>query len=667
MTDTPSSSIAGAGDPILAPSSESAVDGEQASRAAVATPGTWRRMGRRLRVDKPAMVAATFLVLLVLAAIFAPLIAAFDPNQQGVGMRFEGPSTRHWLGTDDLGRDTFSRLLFGSRVSLRTGAQVLVLALLFAVPVGLVSGFRGGLVDNVIMRFMDALASVPGLVLALAVVGILGHGLERVAIALAIVIAPSFVRLVRAQTLAVREETFIEASESIGTPERVVLRKRVLPNVISPLIVAVALASGSVLVAESSLALLGFGPKPPQATWGGMLQRGYTVIFTEPWQILIPGLVLAATVLAFNTLGDGIRDALGLGLPRVAGVKGRLGLTSVKNSPAVANATPTDELLNVRGLTVEFHTHAGPVTVVDDVSLSVRRGEVLGLVGESGSGKSVTSMSIMRLLPTPPARIVRGSVTFDGRELLTASFEEMRRIRGREISMVFQDPMTSINPAFTVGNQIIEIIRRHNGGSKAVAERRAEELLNMVGIPDPRRRLEDYPHQMSGGMRQRVLLAMALAAEPRLLIADEPTTALDVTVQAQILDLIRKLQQEMDLAVIFVTHDLGVVADICDRVAVMYAGQIVEESDVDSLFERPRHPYTEGLLAAIPQVDESDKAMVSIPGVVPAAAFMPQGCRFAPRCAYATSECSQPVELVFGDERHVRCIHTDRLTLGGVR
>jgi len=639
--------------------------GGTAEPVAPVTPSPWRRTIRRFRRDKVALVALTFLVLLILVAIFAPVVAPHEPNAQGVSQRFAGPSGDHLFGTDRLGRDTLSRIIFGARISLRTGLQIIITGLIVGIPIGLFAGYRGGLVDNVIMRIMDALSSVPALVTALAVVGVLGPGLGKVAIALSIVITPGFVRLIRAQALAVREETFIEASHSLGTRERTILFRRVLPNVASPLIVAVTLATGAMLVAEAGLSLLGYGITPPDPSWGSMLQDGYQSIFTHPWQMLVPGIVLAITVLAFNTVGDALRDALGLGIGKVPGFKRKLGITTVerRGEPAPAGA---EDLLAVSGLTVEFVTEDGPVTVVDDVGFAIRKGEVLGLVGESGSGKTVSSLSIMRLVPSPPGRIIDGSIRFDGRELLDLSPAEMRRVRGDEIAMVFQDPMTSLNPAYTVGNLLREAVRANTDVGRREAEDRAQELLRLVGIPDPVRRMKDYPHQLSGGMRQRVLLAMALAGSPRLLIADEPTTALDVTVQAQILDLVRTFGRDTSMSVLFVTHDLGVVADLCDRVVVMYAGQVVEEADIHDLFERPRHPYTEGLLAAIPQIAAVGGRLASIPGVVPSPAAMPPGCRFEPRCPYAVPACREPVAFVPRAGRMVRCIRAEELSLRGV-
>ena len=639
---------------------------------ATPTPSPWRRALRRLLRDKPAVVALAFLVLLLLVAVFAPLVAPHSPEQIRVAAPFSGPSWNTPFGTDSLGRDVFSRIIYGARVSLSSGFEIVFLALLAAVPIGLLAGFRGGGTDNLLMRVMDALASFPPLVLALAVVGVLGPGLENAVLAIAIVVIPGFARLVRAQTLAVRQETFIEASRSMGTKPGRVRRKRVLPNVASPLIVAVSLAMGAALIAEAGLSLLGFGVLPPKPSWGSMIQQGRTFIYNHPWQVFVPSIALALTILAFNTFGDGLRDALGLGLPKgKQTIKGRLGLTTVARPAAtsqVANGK-SDALLSVSDLSVQFLTESGPATVVDHVSFSVAPGEMIGIVGESGSGKTVTSLAVMRLVPSPPGRIVSGSVMFDGRDLLTLSLGDMRKVRGDEIAMVFQDPMTSLNPVFTIGTQLVDTIRLHRKMKKRAARARAVELLGMVGIPDPERRIKDYPHQLSGGMRQRALLALALSCEPRLLIADEPTTALDVTVQAQILDLLRSLQARLGMAVVLVTHDLGVIADLCSRVVVMYAGQVVEEASVEDLFAHPQHPYTEGLLAAIPQVAEHDERLASIPGVVPDPLAMPTGCRFRPRCPYAMPECaSAPVELRAAGEQHrARCIRVDELSLKGAR
>jgi len=306
---------------------------------------------------------------------------------------------------------------------------------------------------------------------------------------------------------------------------------------------------------------------------------------------------------------------------------------------AAPRLAPGEPLLEVDALYTQFDTLSGPARSVDGVSYTVCAGRTLGVVGESGCGKSVTALSIMRLLPTPPARI-RGAVRLRGIDLLKLSEPEMRKLRGNRISMIFQEPMTSLNPVLTIGRQIAETVQLHQQASRAEAWKRAVEMLRVVQIPEPERRVNEYPHQLSGGMRQRVMIAMALACKPEVLIADEPTTALDVTIQAQILALIRRLQQELGMGVVMITHDLGVVAESCDRVAVMYAGRKVEEADAVELFERPLHPYTRALMASMPSMNTSRRRLAEIPGLVPSPQAPRRGCAFAPRCPYADARCS---------------------------
>jgi len=310
------------------------------------------------------------------------------------------------------------------------------------------------------------------------------------------------------------------------------------------------------------------------------------------------------------------------------------------------DAETGDLALEVEGIQTFFFTRQGIVKAVDGVSFYLRKGETLGIVGESGCGKSITALSVMRLVPDPPGKIIAGRITLDGRDLLPLSDAEMRDIRGNEISMIFQEPMTSLNPVFTIGYQISEALILHQGMSKAQALARATEMLDLVKIPEPARRVREYPHQLSGGMRQRAMIAMALACNPKVLIADEPTTALDVTIQAQILDLILNLQQQLGTAVILITHDLGVIAETAQRVVVMYAGRKVEEADVEPLFADPMHPYTHGLLSSVPHLDAMRGAaatpterLTEIPGIVPPLNDLPDGCAFAPRCDYATDQC----------------------------
>ena len=327
-----------------------------------------------------------------------------------------------------------------------------------------------------------------------------------------------------------------------------------------------------------------------------------------------------------------------------------------------------EPLLEVRELQTHFFTDDGVVRAVDGVSYAIGAGETLAVVGESGSGKSVTALSILRLIASPPGRVVGGSIRFRGRDLLALADAEMRAIRGREISMIFQEPMTSLNPVYTCGEQIIEVVMLHERATRAAARARAIEMLALVGIPAPEQRVDEYPHQMSGGMRQRVMIAMALACRPALLIADEPTTALDVTIQAQILDLLKRLQRELGMAVLLITHDLGVVAETADRVAVMYAGQVVEYADVRTTFRATRHPYTAGLLASLPRLGEEHERLRVIPGQVPDPARFPTGCRFHPRCPVAVERCRTEVPALrdVGGGHLARCFRAEEIASGAI-
>jgi len=332
----------------------------------------------------------------------------------------------------------------------------------------------------------------------------------------------------------------------------------------------------------------------------------------------------------------------------------------VEIEPKREGRTP---LLELRELRTWFRTDEGTAKAVDGVSYAIHDGETLGVVGESGSGKSVTALSVMRLVPSPPGWVEGGEILFRGESLLSVPDEEFRRIRGNEIAMIFQEPMTALNPVYTVGDQIMEAVMLHRGIGAEEARTHAIDMLRKVGIPSPETRVDNYPHEMSGGMRQRVMIAMAMSCDPSLLIADEPTTALDVTIQAQILDLIRELQQEMGMSVLLITHDLGVVAETAHKVAVMYAGKVVEYASVETLFERPRHPYTIGLFRSLPDLAGPGERLVTIPGIVPSANAFPSGCRFRTRCPIATERCAQEVPplapLEEGGEHTVACHHLE--------
>jgi peptide/nickel transport system permease protein len=608
-----------------------------------------KRLRQRFFRDKFAVAGLMYLTVLAVIAALANVIAPYPAGELNAGgaQAFEAPSLSHFLGTDDLGRDTLSRIMFGSQFALRDALFVVALTLVVGVPIGLLAGWYGSWADNVLMRMMDGINSVPAIILILSVAEVTNQALIWALVAIAVTFVPALTRLVRSATLSVREELYIEASIVAGTPTRRIILKRVLPNIMPPIIVQASITAGAAIFIQATLAVLGIGYPAGTPAWGAMLNEAFQSMAISFWGMFYPGLAIALTVLAFNLVGDGLRDAFGLERGSIYGSKPSMGLTlAIRQLRTAAQAqrfgsqpSLSDVLLSVDRLTVEVRTKDGRVLqAVDDVSFDVRRGEVVGVVGESGSGKTVTALAIMRLLPSPPFEIAGGSIRFDGSDLINAAPAHVRRMRGNDIAMIFQDPMTALNPALTVGRQIAESVRLHEQVSRRMAERRAIEMLDRVGIPDARRRARAYPFEFSGGMRQRAMIAIALACSPKLLIADEPTTALDVTVQQQILEVLRDLQKEFGLSIIFVTHDLGVVAEFCDRVVVMYAGQTIEQARVDDLFAHPQHPYTWGLLGAVPKLG-SRESVTEIPGRVPPLGAMDHGCRFAPRCRFVLPEC----------------------------
>ncbi|MEX0664111.1 MAG: dipeptide/oligopeptide/nickel ABC transporter permease/ATP-binding protein [Acidimicrobiia bacterium] len=641
------------------------VDGTTEVATAPASPGPIRQLLRRFRQQRVAMVALGMLVVITLLAIFAGVLATYDPTDGNTRRAFEGPSWDHLLGTDDLGRDMLSRLLYGARVSLRVSVVAVLLALVVSLPLALVAGYRGRWTDSIVMRVMDAMFTFPPLILALVVRSLLGDSEMILIIAIAIVFVPGFVRLIRGQVLSVRVESYVEASRSIGTTAPRIVKWHVLPNIASPLIVQGSQAVGFALLFEAGLSFLGLGAPPPTPTWGGMLSRAFNFVYDAPGGIFASGIAITLTVLCFNLVGDGLRDALGVGLAPRRYQRGRADASTVASTVA-----PTDgsaPVLVVDDLHVEFFTDGEWRTVVHGAGFSVDAGKTLGLVGESGCGKTVSALSIMALLPPRSSRAT-GSIRLAGRELLDLSRVQMREIRGNEVAMVFQDPTASLNPAFTIGNQLMEAIRTHHEVGRRAATLEATELLERVEIPDPGRRLRSYPHELSGGMRQRVMIAMALSGKPKLLIADEPTTAVDVTIQAQLLELLSELQAEFGMALVFVTHDLGIVAEMCDDVAVMYAGEIVEHAPATELFGHPRHPYTEALIASLPQAVEVGDRLAVIPGQVPQPGEWPTGCRFHPRCRYVQDACRTDAVLLSafnGTDHATRCLRAAELTLEG--
>jgi peptide/nickel transport system ATP-binding protein/peptide/nickel transport system permease protein len=597
---------------------------------------------------------------IVLLALAAPILPLPDPDITDPVNRLKGIFTEgHILGTDSLGRDILSRLIWGTRVSLVVGISATLIAAFFGSLIGLVAGYAGGRTDALLMRGIDMIMAFPYILLALAIVAVLGAGLVNALYAIAIVNIPFFARNIRGIALGLSRREFVDAARLSGKSNSQILFAEVLPNVLPVIIITMSTTIGWMILETAGLSFLGLGAQPPQADLGSMLGQGRKILFTAPHVSIIPGLMIFALVMSINLLGDGIRDVID---PRLK--SGSLTRPVARTAVMRDNVPPDiephkDAILDVQGLRTEFRIGDDVYKAVGGVDLRVGKGECLGIVGESGCGKSVSAMSIMGLVPTPPGRIVGGVALLDGEDLFSASDERIRQLRGSAVSHVFQDPLSTLHPLYKVGDQLIEAIRAHSKASRSEARRKAENLLKIVRIPNPGERLEAYPHELSGGMRQRVCIAMALANDADVIIADEPTTALDVTVQAQILSLLDTLRNERDTGIVFITHDFGVVSAICDRVAVMYAGQVVETGTTEQILSSPAHPYTAKLIDCVPVLGQPERRLDAIGGSPPLVNNLPRGCAFASRCSRAREDCRQdPVALHdIGAGRQARCLY----------
>jgi peptide/nickel transport system permease protein len=615
---------------------------------------------RRLVQRRFALAAFVFLGIVILAAIFAPWIAPYPPNEPDLTNILSGPTWAHPFGTDELGRDMLSRIIYGGRVTLVGSAIGVGVALLVGVPIGLAAGYLGGRTDWLVARFIEINLALPGIMILLVVLSVFGHS-ERVAmVTFGLIVSPSLMRIVRAATLAVRNELYVDAARVLGLRPRRIIARHVHPRIVGVVIVQGSLLAAGAVLTETGLGFLGLGEPPPTPTWGGIVQTASTLVAVQPWLLVPSGLIVVSTVLAFGLLGDALRDTttqVWLSSPT-----GARPASTLARAPSGAVASDHDEggLLSITDLTVEL---PGEVRVVDHVSFDIRPGETLGLIGESGCGKTMTAMALIGLLPGD-AQIVSGRCTFLRRDLAQLTPDALRRIRGREIGYVGQNAIASLDPTFTVRSQLGEVVRvLHPQLSRAQVRERVLELLALVRLPDPPDVARRYPHELSGGMAQRVAIAAALAGNPSLLIADEPTTALDVTVQAEILDLLASLQQQAGMAMLLISHDWGVIARMCERAIVMYAGELVEEADVTAIFDEPLHPYTEGLLRSNPQGGRDREPLATIPGTVPAPGRWPSACRFSPRCRYVTAACQlAPIPLLEPESARLsRCIHTEQL------
>jgi len=619
-----------------------------------------RRRLRTIVTTYPlAAVAAAYLLILAVAAALASLTAPQDPQLQDLSHVLAGPSGPHWLGTDRLGRDVLSRLLVGARVTLFDVVVATLVFLALGVPLGVAAGYRGRLLDRIVVRFADLVLAVPGIVVLLMVVAVFPGSDIATMVALGVIGCPALLRIVRGSTVAIRGELYVKAAQLSGLGTPAILRRHVLPRIAGPIIMQTSLFCATALLAESGLSFLGLTrPETRGPSWGNMVGEASSAMSQNPWLLVPTGGALMLTVMAFGLVGDAVRDATmerGESAASLLPHRPRRRRTDEPMEPSGTKAAPA---LSVRGLTVTL----GGTTVVRDVTFDVAAGEAVGIVGESGCGKSITARAILGLLPAGGA-ITAGSVVFDGRDLTVLSERELNRFRGAGIAFISQDPASSLDPTFNIGSQLREVIRRHHPQPRRQAQSEAERLLRLVRLPDPAGVLRRRPGELSGGMAQRVCIAMALAARPSLLIADEPTTALDVTVQAEILALLRDLQHRFGMAVLLITHDWGVLADKCERAVVMYAGEVVETAAVDELYARPRHPYTAALLAANPHLARTGAPLPSIPGTVPRPGEWPAGCHFQARCPLAQPACGdRPVALTRVASRHLsRCIRTEEL------
>ena len=570
------------------------------------TPATPARLSswRLLMSNRLAAFGFFLLALICVLILIVPILPLPNPDATAPASRLQPVfSAGHLLGTDQLGRDILSRLLWGARVSVAVGFAATLIAAVIGSAIGLVSGYAGGRTDNLMMRGIDMLMAFPYILLALAIVAALGPGLMNALYAIAVVNIPFFARNVRGTALGLANREFVDAARLSGKGHISILLSEVLPNVLPVIVITMSTTAGWMILETAGLSFLGLGAQPPQADLGSMLGEGRAQMFTAPHVSIVPGLMIFLIVISLNVLGDGIRDVLD---PRLrSGALARPGsVTAIAKNRTAPKTKMPDAALAVEKLETGFINNGGYTPAVSNVSLHLNRGECLGLIGESGSGKSVTALSIMGLVASPPGLIRNGAIYLDGKDVLDMTETELTATRGSKVAYVFQDPLTTLHPMYSIGKQVEEAIAAHK--TVSASERRAEAvaLLEKVGIPDAKERADHYPHQLSGGQRQRVGIAMALANDPDIIIADEPTTALDVTVQARILELLRDLQRERGMALLFITHDFGVVSEICDRVAVMKDGMIVETGTATAVLANPQHSYTKRLIACVPELGQ---------------------------------------------------------------
>ena len=609
------------------------------------------------------LLGVAVLLLLLAVSVAAPPLLGPQSIELDFSAVSQNSSPAHLLGTDRLGRDILVRLLVATRLSLLLALAAAFVAALIGYPLGVGAAVLSGRARAIALRSIDTLLAFPGIIVALFVTAILGPGSVSAALGVGIALSFSFARVASALALSIAGREYVLAGRILGIGAPRLMTRYVLPNVAETLAIQSTVAISSSIVQVSSLSFLGLGVQPPAFDWGTMLTEGVRTFYLTPAAALGPAIAIALSSLAFGFSGEAFARAMNPVLWTRAARPAATDALSIAVSDAEASRVPADApppeedaALRVADLSVSFPSPAGPVRVVDGVSFVLAKGQMLGIVGESGSGKTMTALAIAQLTPYPGT--VSGTVTLAGRVLHEIPQRELERLLGTDVAVVFQDPMSSLNPALRVGTQMTEAARVHRGLSRSDADALAAVRLREVNIPVPELQLERHPHELSGGMRQRVMIAMGLMNEPDLLLADEPTTALDVTIQAQIMELLATLNERHGTAIVLISHNIGLVSQNCDRVLVMYAGRIVEDGPTPVLMTDPLHPYTRALLGAVPAMDRSrTEPLEHIPGQAPDPGDLPPGCPFHPRCPLAIEICrrERPALLMRPDGRRVAC------------
>ncbi|GGK61410.1 dipeptide/oligopeptide/nickel ABC transporter permease/ATP-binding protein [Streptomyces flaveus] len=643
--------------------------------------------------DRFAFAAALVLLLVALCAVLGPLLIGDLATRQNLRDPSRPPFSlddgwAYVLGSDSLGRPVAARLITAAGTTLSVAVPAVLVSLVVGSVWGMWAGYHGGWRENVSLRIADVILSFPSLLLAVVVLYVFSPSAANIVLVLAVARIPVYLRTARAEAAELRSRLFIDAARTFGTSGWSTIRRHVAPTVLPTLLTVAALDFCFVMLTESSLSFLGIGIQPPDVSWGLMVAQGRQELQSAWWIALFPGLAIVITTVSATVLAAWARLSTDPGQRWRRGLRRRgrrpqptpttaqeaeveptravpAGRTAepgpaaseTRAEPTLAEAPPTTpDTLAVDGLSVSVRTPAGSLPVVRGVSFGVRSGETLALLGESGCGKSMTAHAVAGLLD-PAAEVVGGQARLEGEDLLALGARARRRLAGPGLAIVFQDALSALNPVHTVGAQLAEPFRIHERMSRRAARAKAVELMERVGIPEARSRADAYPHQFSGGMRQRLLIAMAVALRPKVLLADEPTTALDVTVQAQIMDLLRELRSEQQMALVLITHDLGLVAEHADRVAVMYAGTVVETGPVAEVFGKPNHPYTRGLLDSVPAEQHKGSRLSSIPGGPPDPRSVPSGCAFRTRCPMARDLCAtqRPQLAETGTDRAAAC------------